>query len=69
MVVHVPNIFVTTDLVLSQVAIQVLRNAVGGGRVSGFLEKSITKMYGSKLLTLEGGGWVSNFQKKALRNT
>ena len=50
-------------------AIQVLRNAVGGGTVSGFPEKSITKMYGSTLLALRGGGWVSNFLKKALCNT
>ena len=43
-----------------------LRNAVGGGRVSDFPEKSNTKMYGSTLLVLRGerGGWVSNFQKK-----
>ena len=36
-------------------AIPVLRNAVGGGRVSDFPEKNVTKMYGS---TLRGGGWV-----------
>ena len=41
--------------------IQVLRNAVGAGRVSDFPEKSVTKMYGSTLLALR---WVSNFQKK-----
>ena len=41
-------------------AIQVLRNAVGGGRVSEFPEKSVTKMYGS---ALRGGGRVLNFQK------
>ena len=41
-----------------------LRNAVGGGRASDFPEKSVTKMYGSMLLALRGGGWVSNFQKK-----
>ena len=46
-----------------------LRSTVGGGRVSDFLEKSVTKMYGSTLLALLGGGWVSNFQKRALRNT
>ena len=47
-----------------------LHNAVGGGRVSDFLGgKSVTKMYGSTLLALRGGGWGSNFQKKALRNT
>ena len=31
-----------------------LRNAVGGGRVSDFPEKSVTKMYGSTLLALRG---------------
>ena len=35
-----------------------LCNAVGGGRVSDFPEKSITKMHGSTLLTLRGGGCV-----------
>ena len=43
-------------------AIQVLRNA-------DFPEKSVTKMYGSTLLALRRGGWVSNFQEKVLRNT
>ena len=47
-----------------------LRNAVGGGRVSEFSEKSVTKMYhGSTLLALRAGGWVSNFQKKMVRST
>ena len=32
-----------------------------------FSEKYVMKMYGSTLLTLRGGGWVSNFQKKLLR--
>ena len=41
-----------------------LRNAVGGGGVSAFTEKSVTKMYGSTLLALRGGGWESNFQEK-----
>ena len=50
-------------------AIQVLCNAVGGGRASDFPEKSVTKMYRSTLLELRGGGCVSNFQEKALRNT
>ena len=40
-----------------------LRNAVGCGRVPDFPEKSITEMYGSTLLALRGGGWVSNLQK------
>ena len=46
-----------------------LINAVGSGRVSDFHEKSVTKVYGSTLLPLREGGWVLNFQKKALRNT
>ena len=50
-------------------AIQVLRNALVGGRVSDFPEKSVTKMYGSTLLALRGDGWVSNLRKKALHNT
>ena len=42
----------------------------GGGWVSAFLEKSVTKMYGSMLFALRGGGWGSNsLGKKALRNT
>ena len=31
--------------------------------------KNITKVHGSTLLALRGGGWMSNFQKKVLRNT
>ena len=34
-----------------------IRNAVGGGGVSAFTEKSVTKMYGSTLLALRGVGW------------
>ena len=37
-------------------AIQVLRNAEGGGRVSDFPKKSVAKMYGSTLLALRGVG-------------
>ena len=44
-----------------------LRNA-GGGGVSAITEKSVTKMYGSTLLALRGGGWGSNFQEKSVRN-
>ena len=40
-----------------------LRNTVGGRRVSDLPEQSVTKMYGSMLLALRGGGCVSNFQK------
>ena len=32
-------------------------------------EKSVTNVYGSMLLSLQVGGWVSIFQKKALHNT
>ena len=39
-----------------------------GGGVSAFTEKSVTKMYGSTLLALRGGGWGSNFQEKSVRN-
>ena len=48
-----------------KVAIQVLRNAVGGGRVSDFSEKSVTKMYGSTLLEFyEGVGGCQISRKK-----
>ena len=46
--------------------IQDLRNAVGSGRVSNFPENSVTNVYGSMLLALRGGGWVSIFQKKSV---
>ena len=36
--------------------IQVLRNAVRGGRLSDVCETSATKTYGSTLLALQGGG-------------
>ena len=42
---------------------------VTGGGVSAFPEKSVTKVYGSTLLALRGGGWGSNSQEKALLNT
>ena len=51
---------------IGAIPIQVLRNAVGGGRVSDFPEKSVTKMYGSMLSALREGGGVSNFQKKSV---
>ena len=44
-----------------------LRNAVGGGGVSAFPEKSVTKVYGSALLALRGGGGQIS-RKKALCN-
>ena len=34
------------------------------GWVSNFLEKSVTKVYGSMLLALWGGGWVSIFPER-----
>ena len=37
--------------------------------MSDFPEKTVTKIYSSTLLALRGGGRVSNFQKKTLRNT
>ena len=41
---------------------------LGGGRVSEFPEKNVTKMYGSTLLlALRGGGWVLNLQKKSAK--
>ena len=40
---------------------------VGGG-VSAFMEKSVTKMYGSMLVASRGGGWGSNVQEKSVRN-
>ena len=45
-----------------------LRNAVGVG-VSAFPEKSITKVYGSTLLPLLGGGGGQISRTKSLRNT
>ena len=54
-------------------AIQVLRNAVGGGGVGGCqisLKKSVTKMYDSTLLALRGGvGGCQISRKKVLHNT
>ena len=49
--------------------IQVLHNAVGGG-VGGcqISHKNVTNMYGLMLSALQGGGWVSIFQEKTLRN-
>ena len=45
--------------------IQVLRNAMVYS--SGYF--NVTKLYGSTLLALQGGGWVTIYQKKASRNT
>ena len=49
-------------------AIQVLRNAVGGGRVYDFTEKTRYEDVRSNIIS-GGGGLMSNFQKKALCNT
>ena len=46
-----------------------LRNALGGERVSEFLEKSVTKVLGSTLLALQRGGWGPIPSKKALHNS
>ena len=44
-----------------------LRNADGGGGgVSTFPGKSVTKVYGSTLVALRGGGWGSNIQTKSV---
>ena len=43
-----------------------LRNAVGGGGVSAFPEKSVTDVYSSMLLALRGGGGRSNFVEKSV---
>ena len=43
-----------------------LRNAVRGGWVSAFPEESVTKVYGSTLLALRGGGWGSNYEEKSV---
>ena len=43
-----------------------VRNGVGGGWVSAFPEKSVTKVFGSMFLALRGGGWGSNFKEKSV---
>ena len=43
-----------------------LHNAMGGGGMSAFPEKSDTKVYGSQLLALQEGGWGSNIQEKSV---
>ena len=40
-----------------------LRNTVGGGRLSDFCETSVSKMYSSTLLALRGGGCQINLTK------
>ena len=41
-----------------------LRNAVGGGRVSDFREKSVMKIYGSTLLAVRGDGYQISTKKR-----
>ena len=36
---------------------------------NGSAQISVTTVHGQTLLALRGGGWVSNLQEKALRNT
>ena len=51
-------------------AIQALRNTTGGcGGVYGSVQINVTKVHAPTLLALRGCKGVSNFQKKALRNT
>ena len=52
-------------------AIQVLRNADcnGGGSVYGSAQISIMKGHAPMLLVLRGGGGMSHFPQKMLRNT
>ena len=58
------TMFTFLRLQLKSYAIQVLRNVDGGGGGSNFLGKSVTKVYGSTILALRGGGWGSKFQEK-----
>ena len=46
-----------------------LRNTIGAGRVSYFLEKRVTKMNGSILLAYEGVNGCQISRKISLRNT
>ena len=43
-----------------------LRNAVGGGMVSDFLEKKRFEDVRVNIISVTRGGWVSNFQKKPI---
>ena len=51
------------------VLIILLKPSSGGEGVSAFPEGSVTKVHGSTLLALRGGGWCQILRKKALRNT
>ena len=68
---HIPGARTLKKIIEKKVfgAIQVLRNAVGGGGVSSFPKNSVTKVYYSTLLALRGGGGGPISRKKALRNT
>ena len=54
----------TTILSYEPFKCYVMQEGVGG--VSAFPEKSVTKVYGSTLLALRGGGWGSNFREKSV---
>ena len=54
------------NILTLRIRYSLLRNAVGGGRVSDCAGESVTKMYSSTLLALRGGGWVSNLQKASV---
>ena len=45
------------------------KNLDAGVGVSTFPGKTLTKVYGSTLLALRGGGWGLISRQKALRNT
>ena len=47
-------------------AIQVLRNADGGGGCPIFQKKTLRRCKLQRYLALRGGGWGSNFQEKSV---
>ena len=54
------------DLVVVLVLVVVVPWRWGGMSLSDFPEKSVTKVNGSMLLALRGGGWVSNIQENSV---
>ena len=48
-------------------AIQVLRNAEGGGGGHIFQKKVLRRCKVQRYLALRGGGWGSNFQEKSVK--